>query len=161
MRQAFYLSFARRRAFWTHIAASGLVVALANPGAALAAPAATQAAPAATHAAAAAATACSRGQFRWKSKNKCIDKAEAARLGIYHGPIPPQDKPTAGADGAAKGQPAPGQPPAETAPAPEAPSASQQPAALAPPAMQSVATPAPATPSPYGDLPTDGFNKAK
>ncbi len=31
---------------------------------------------------------CPRGQFFWKTKKSCIDKAEAAKLGIYHGPVP-------------------------------------------------------------------------
>lgn len=167
MRQAFQPSSARRRAFWT------LVFALAAPGAASATthttPTKTHATPGAKHATPAAAMQCPRGQFLWKSKNKCLDKAEAAKLGIYHGPIPQQDRPAAGTDDAAKGKPAPEQPAAETAPAPppEAPAAPQQPASLTPPAMQPDAAPPPAAPapaaapSPYGDLPSDGFNKAK
>ncbi|WP_298355304.1 hypothetical protein [Rhodoblastus sp.] len=125
---------------WSLLAASGLVAALATPG---------------------AATQCPRGQFLWKSKNKCVDKAEAAKLGIYHGPIPQQEKPAAAPDDAAKGKPASEQPAAEAIP-PPAPVAPQEPAAMpAPPAMQPAAAPAPAAPSPYGDLPTDAFNKAK
>lgn len=99
---------------------------------------------------------CPRGQFLWKSKQKCINKAEAAKLGIYHGPIPDQAKdkvePKAQPDDAAKDKPAPEQPAAEAAPPPAAPIA---------PAPQPVTAPAPAAPSPFGDLPTDPFNKPK
>jgi hypothetical protein len=137
MRQAFYHSAAHRRRLWTLAAASGLVLALAAPGSAM---------------------QCPRSQIFWKSKNKCIEKAEAAKLGFYHGPIPKQDQT----------KPAPAQPAAETAapPAPDAPAAPQQPAAPEPAALQPFAAPAAAAPpsaapSPYGALPTDAFNKTK
>jgi hypothetical protein len=118
-------------------AASGLVFALAAPGFAM---------------------QCPRGQFFWKSKNHCIDKAEAAKLGIYHGPIPQQEQPKAAPGDAAKDKPTPEPPTAETAspPAPEANSAPQQPAASEAPAMQPATTP-----SPYGALPTDAFGSSK
>lgn len=127
MRQAFYPSATHRRRLWTLAAASGLVFAFAAPGSAM---------------------QCPRGQFFWKSKNKCVDQAEAAKLGLYHRPIRKQGQT----------KPAPEQPAAGTAPspAPEAPAAPQQPAAPEPPAMQPAAAP-----SPYGALPTNSFNTTK
>jgi hypothetical protein len=155
MRQAFHHSPAQRRRLLALVAATGLVFALATP---------------------AAATQCPRGQFLLKSKDKCIDKAEAAKLGLYHGPIPKQDQPKAAPDDAAKEKTAPEQPAAETPAraAPEQPaaetaapaaSAPQQSAAPEAPAFQPAATPAqpvaaPA-PSPFGALPTGGFAGAK
>ena len=97
---------------------------------------------------------CPRGQFFWKTKKSCIDKAEAAKLGIYHGPVPaqtPSDKaetekpgeqpPDAPASDAAVAPPAP---PADASPQPE------QPAAVTPPRL-----------SPYGELVIEDFAKAK
>ena len=153
MRQAFHPSSAHRRRLLALASAAGLVFALAAP---------------------AAATQCPRGQFLWKSKGKCIDKAEAAKLGIYHGPIPKQDQPKAAPGDAAKDKATPEQPAAQTPPptAPEsqpaftAPTAApQQSAAPETPAMPPIAAPAqpvPApAPSPYGALPADGFAGTK
>jgi hypothetical protein len=105
----------------------------------------------------AAAEQCPRGQFFWKSKKSCIDKAEAAKLGIYHGRVPVVDptkdkaepaapeEPSAPADAAAQ--------PAEPAPAPQAEES--------PPASGAPADPAPSAPSPYGALVIEEFAKAK
>lgn len=57
---------------------------------------------------------CPRGQIFWKSKNSCIDKAEAAKLGFYHGPLPKTDAPSAAA-------PADAPPAAQTGPGEAAP----------------------------------------
>lgn len=91
----------------------------------------------------AAAAQCARGQFFWKSKKTCVDKAEAAKLGLYHGPVP-----------TAPAQPAPAEPAPESAAA--EPPAAPPPEPAAPPPEA-----APAPPSPYGELATEEFAKEK
>jgi hypothetical protein len=73
---------------------------------------------------------CPRGQIFWKSKKSCIDKAEAAKLGFYHGPIPaaaspapataPSDEPSAQKAADAPAEPPVTEPPAKAASAKKA-----------------------------------------
>jgi hypothetical protein len=58
---------------------------------------------------------CPRGQIFWKSKKSCIDKADAAKLGFYHGPLPAAAPAQAPAEPEAhKAAEAPAEAPAET-----------------------------------------------
>jgi hypothetical protein len=100
-------------------------------------------------AAPARATDCPRSQIFWKSKKTCIDKAEAAKLGFYHGPIPKVETPNDAVAPAAE-TPAPVPSPDAALPLPVPPAA--QPAEAPPP---------PAAPSPYGDLVIEEFARAK
>ncbi|WP_374546193.1 hypothetical protein [Rhodoblastus sp.] len=106
---------------------------------------------------------CPRGQIFWKTKKTCVDKAEAAKLGFYHGPIPakPADKPAG--DKPAGDQPA--AEPAAAAPADQPPAAD---AVVAPPAPVPAPEPEPVAaqvetpkPSPFGELTLEDFAKAK
>lgn len=96
---------------------------------------------------------CPRGQFFWKTKKSCIDKAEAAKLGIYHGSVPAA-KASDKAETEKPEEPAPEASPASDAavapPAPEATPPAAQPALAAPPRQ-----------SPYGELVIEDFAKAK
>ena len=138
MRELLPLPPARRARPWIRIAVLGLAVLSSAP---------------------ALASECARGQIFWKSKKTCVDKAEAAKLGFFHGHVPKRneakDKPAdAAQDKSAQEKAATDKPaPAAEIPPPAAPEAPLvQPAAEAP---------APATPSPYGALPIDEFAKAK
>ncbi|MCI4678230.1 hypothetical protein K9U39_15480 [Rhodoblastus acidophilus] len=132
---------ARRARPWTRIAVLGLAVLSSAP---------------------ALASDCPRGQIFWKSKKTCVDKAEAAKLGFYHGHVPKRneakDKPADAAQDkpaeAAKDKPTPG----ADAPAAEIPPPAAPETPLVQPAAEALA---PATPSPYGELPIDEFAKAK
>jgi hypothetical protein len=95
----------------------------------------------------AGAEQCARGQIFWKSKKTCVDKAEAAKLGFYHGPIPSQNKP---GDKAEPETPAEEEPAAAAVTPPEPDAASVQPAAAAAP-----------KPSPFGELVLEEFAKEK
>ena len=95
---------------------------------------------------------CPRGQFFWKTKKSCIDKAEAAKLGIYHGPVP-----AAKASDKAETE-KPEEPAAEASPASDA--AVAPPPAPPPPAAEP-AVAAPPRQSPYGELVIEDFAKAK
>ena len=104
---------------------------------------------------------CPRGQIFWKTKKTCVDKAEAAKLGFYHGPIPakPANKPAG--DTPAGDQPA--AEPAAAAPADQPPAAD---AVVAPPAPAPEPEPVAAQaetpkPSPFGELTLEDFAKAK
>jgi hypothetical protein len=90
----------------------------------------------------AAAGQCARGQIYWKSKHKCIEKAEAAKLGFYHGPIPNKSKsaPPEPVESASEPAPATPEPPIPPSEAMERPVASA---------------------SPYGDLVLEEFAKDK
>ncbi len=95
------------------------------------------------------ASDCPRGQIFWKSKKTCVDKAEAAKLGFYHGPVPKVDKPSDNVAPAAEAPAAPSPPDAELPPP-------------APPIVQPAeAEPPPAAPSPFGELVIEEFAKAK
>jgi hypothetical protein len=83
---------------------------------------------------------CPRGQIYWKSKKSCVDKAEAAKLGFYHGLIPKKDEPAREENA----EPPPAA--TEVAAPPE-----QAPGASAPPSQ----------PSPYGELVLEEFAKAR
>lgn len=101
---------------------------------------------------------CPRGQFFWKTKKSCIDKAEAAKLGIYHGPVPAakaSDKVETEKPQTEK----PEEPAPETNPASDAAVALPAPEGTPPAAEPAVAS-AP-RPSPYGELVIEDFAKAK
>jgi hypothetical protein len=91
---------------------------------------------------------CPRGQIFWKSKKSCVDKAEAAKLGFYHGPIPAQNKPADKADPETPAE----ENPADAAVTPPQP----EPAAVQPAAADSAPKP-----SPYGELVLEEFATAK
>lgn len=95
----------------------------------------------------AGAEQCARGQIFWKSKKTCVDKAEAAKLGFYHGPIPAQNK---AGDKVEPETPAEEDPAAAAATPPEPDPAAVQPAAAIAP-----------KPSPYGELVLEEFAKAR
>ncbi|MDI9849335.1 hypothetical protein QM467_14855 [Rhodoblastus sp. 17X3] len=95
----------------------------------------------------AGAEQCARGQIFWKSKKTCVDKAEAAKLGFYHGPVPAQNKT---GDKAEPETPAAEEPAAAAVTPPEPDPAAVQPAAAIAP-----------KPSPYGELVLEEFAKAK
>jgi hypothetical protein len=98
-----------------------------------------------------AAGPCARGQIYQVSKKTCIDKADAAKLGIYHGRVDsPKPAPDAAADDAPQDTAADSAPAAPD-PAPAAQQNAEAP--VAPPAQ-----PAPA-PSPYGALSLESFAK--
>lgn len=99
-------------------------------------------------AAPAGAEQCPRGQIFWKSKKSCVDKAEAAKLGFYHGPIPAPNKPTD------KAEP---ETPAEETPA----DAAATPPEPEPATVQPAAADSAPKPSPYGELVLEEFAKAK
>jgi hypothetical protein len=101
----------------------------------------------------AGAEQCPRGQIFWKSKKSCVDKAEAAKLGFYHGPVPAQNKPT---DKAEPETPA-DENPADAAATPSEP----EPATVQPAAVQPAAADSAPKPSPYGELVLEEFAKAK
>ncbi|HUO54065.1 MAG TPA: hypothetical protein VMU18_04965 [Rhodoblastus sp.] len=97
---------------------------------------------------------CPRSQILWKSKNSCIDKAEAAKLGFYHGAIPKTAIPYNKTD---PEPPAAALAPLESPKAPVADTPSSDAQAAPPAAAQTPAT----VPSPYGDLVIEEFAKAK
>jgi hypothetical protein len=101
----------------------------------------------------AGAEQCARGQIYWKSKKSCVDKAEAAKLGFFHGRVPAEQK----TQGKAVDKPASDnpQPDAAAQDAPE-PAIAPPPAAAAAPAEA-----APSKPSPYGELVIEEFARAK